>query len=263
VGLGFAAIRPAGGDTAQPLNLRKRLQFLASHGVSPGRLVLDGGCGRGEYVVALRDSGVCAFGAEYLSDKVRHHAPGVPTGTILQADLEHLPYRSAAFDVVFLNEVLEHVPDEAAALREVRRVLQPGGLLIILSPNRLYPFETHGVHLRRSGRLVPPYVPLVPYVPLIVGRKVFRYWARNYWPRELARLVRSSGFEPRWTGFLWQTFENISGQQPYPLTVLRPLLRRLSETCERLPVIRRFGVSQALVAERGVGNRQSFDAADG
>ena len=120
---------------------------------------LDGGCGGGEYVVALRAAGVLAFGAEFLAEKVREQPAGVPTGTILRADLEHLPYGPSSFDVVFLNEVLEHVPDERRALREVWRVLRPGGTVIILSPNRLFPFETHGVHLRRSGRRVPPYVP--------------------------------------------------------------------------------------------------------
>lgn len=258
---GFPLIRPAGGDTGQPRNLSKRLRFLAAHGVVPGRRVLDGGCGRGEYVVALRAAGVLAFGVEFLAEKVGEPPPGVPTGTILRADLEQLPYGPSSFDVVFLNEVLEHVPDERRALREVWRVLRPGGTVIILSPNRLFPFETHGVHLRRSGRRVPPYVPFVPYVPLPLGRKLFRYWARNYWAGELARLVRSIGFETRPTGFLWQTFENISGQQPYALTVLRPVLRLVAETCERLPLVRRFGVSQAVVAEKVVPQGQTFDAA--
>jgi SAM-dependent methyltransferase len=258
---GFPLIRPAGGDTAQPRNLSKRLRFLAAHGVVPGRRVLDGGCGGGEYVVALRAAGVLAFGVEFLAEKVREQPAGVPTGTILRADLEHLPYGPSSFDVVFLNEVLEHVPDERRALREVWRVLRPAGTVIILSPNRLFPFETHGVHLRRSGRRVPPYVPFVPYVPLPLGRKLFRYWARNYWAGELARLVRSIGYETRSTGFLWQTFENISGQQPYALTLLRPVLRMVAEICERLPLVRRFGVSQAVVAEKVVPHGQTFDAA--
>jgi SAM-dependent methyltransferase len=260
---GFPLIRPAGGDTAQPLNLSKRLRFLASQGVERGHCVLDGGCGRGEYVVALRAAGVRAFGVEFLAEKVRAQPAGLPAGTILRADLEHLPYGPSSFDTVLLNEVLEHVPDEQRALREVWRVLRPGGTVIVLSPNRLYPFETHGVHLRRSGRLVPPYVPFVPYVPVALGRKLFRYWARNYWAGELARLVRSAGFEPRPTGFLWQTFENISGQQPYALTVLRPLLRIVAETCERLPLVRRFGVSQAVVAEKVIPQGRTSDAAVG
>jgi SAM-dependent methyltransferase len=161
-----------------------------------------------------------------------------------------LPYASHSFDAAFLNEVLEHVPDERRALGEVWRVLRPGGALIVLSPNRLYPFETHGVQLRRSGRSLPPSTPFVPYVPLLLGRKLFDYWARNYWPGELADLVRSAGFELRTTGYLWQTFENISGRQPGPIAATRPLWRALATLGERLPVIRRLGVTQAVVAAK-------------
>jgi SAM-dependent methyltransferase len=246
----MSAVIPAGGDTATPVNLAKRLRFLARHGVSPGRRVLDAGCGRGEYVLALRQRGVEAFGLEYLADKVAAHVRGVPPGCILRADLDNLPYADGAFDTVFLNEVLEHVPHERRALREVRRVLRPGGTLIVLSPNRLYPFESHGVHLARSGRLVPPFVPFIPYLPMAIGQKVFRYWARNYWPSELAGLIRSAGFRVVRTDFIWQTFENISGHQPYAISLLRPFLRSMASVGERLPIIRRLGVSQAIVAAR-------------
>ena len=249
---GFPEVHPAGGDTATPLNLRKRLRFLTNCGVRPGRRVLDGGCGRGEYVAALRRAGIEAFGVEFLADKVKAQVGGVPAGTIVRADLQHLPYADGAFDVVFLNEVMEHVPDERLALAEAFRVLQPGGALIVLSPNRLFPFETHGVSLRRSGRQVPPSVPFVPYIPLGLGRKIFSYWARNYWPSELAELIASARFRIVSRGFLWQTFENISGRQPRLITISRPVLQLLAGLCERLPLIRRLGVSQAIVAERPV-----------
>ena len=109
---GFPTIQPGGGDTAQPRNLRKRLRLLASQGVTSGRCVLDGGCGRGGLRSRAAGLGVHAFGAEFLADKVRSQPPGIPGGAILRADLEHLPYGPSSFDVVFLNEVLEHVPDE-------------------------------------------------------------------------------------------------------------------------------------------------------
>lgn len=248
---GFPEIVPAGGDTATPLNLRKRLRFLMRHGAVAGTRLLDCGCGAGEYVVALRRAGLKSFGVEFQADKVaRARASGIPGDWILRGDLERLPYADHSFNAAFLNEVLEHVPDERRALAEVWRVLRPGGALIVLSPNRLFPFETHGVSLRRSGRALPPYTPLVPYIPLALGRKLFHYWARNYWPGELADLVRSAGFDLATTGFLWQTFENISGRQPRLIAATLPFWRAVAAACERVPVVRRLGPSQAVVASK-------------
>jgi ubiquinone/menaquinone biosynthesis C-methylase UbiE len=247
----FPEIVPAGGDTATPLNLRKRLSFIMRHGAPAGSRLLDCGCGAGEYVVALRRRGLEAFGLEFQQEKVaRARTLGIAPTWILQGDLERLPYADRSFDSALLNEVLEHVPDERTALGEVWRVLRPGGTLIVLSPNRLFPFETHGVSLRRSGRALPPSTPLIPYIPLPLGRKLFHYWARNYWPRELANLVISAGFRIVHRDFLWQTFENISGQQPGLIAAARPLWRALASAGERLPMVRRLGVSQALVAAK-------------
>jgi SAM-dependent methyltransferase len=50
------------------------------------------------------------------------------------ADVQALPFRDEAFDAVKVTEVLEHVPETAAALRECRRVLRPGGHLVATAP---------------------------------------------------------------------------------------------------------------------------------
>jgi SAM-dependent methyltransferase len=244
-------ILPAGGDTATPLNLRKRLGLIQSLADSlAGKRVIDCGCGGGDYVRAMRDAGAIAFGIEYQLGKVGRleaHRPLGPVGVSI-ADIERMPFTDAMFDLALVNEVLEHVPDDLWSLREIRRILKPNGMLVVFSPNRIHPFETHGVYLRRSDRRVPHYTPLLPYVPLRLGRLVFRYWARNYWPWELRALIDRAGFDVVTAFFVWQTFENISGHQPALVRKLRPALRRLSTVLERTPLLRSFGVSQAIFA---------------
>src|SRR5918997_2700061 len=232
----------AGGDTAEPRNLHKRLKVILDHLPENTHKILDGGCGRGSYVVALRESGgFAAYGVEHQAEKLVDQHLDAAEGAVLRGDLEELGIRAGQFDAVVLNEVLEHVPSDRRALEEVHRVLRPGGTLVVMSPNRLYPFESHGVHLRRGGRAVAVSVPFIPYIPLSVGRRIFRYWARNYWPIELRRLITQTGFRIVHTGFIWQTFEGISGHQPLAVRSALPLLRYLGGVLERTPFVRRFG----------------------
>jgi hypothetical protein len=63
-------------------------------------------------------------------------------------------------------------------------------------------------------------------------------------------LVREGGFSIERWGYVWQTFENISGHQPRLIAVLRPLLRAIARTLEATPGLRAFGVSQLIVARK-------------
>jgi ubiquinone/menaquinone biosynthesis C-methylase UbiE len=245
----YRHIAPAGGDTATPLNLAKRLGVIQRYADVRGRRVLDCGCGAGDYVLALRALGADAWGIEYARHKLVK-APAPVAGRLSVGDLHDIAMRDQSVDVALLNEVLEHVPDERRALREVHRVLKPGGVLLIFSPNRRFPFETHGAYFKGSRRRLPCYVPLVPYVPLPLARMVVDFWARNYWPGELRRLVREATFEITHTDYVWQTFEGISSPQPAFIARTKGLLRTLSRTCERIPLLRTLGVSQVIVGRK-------------
>jgi ubiquinone/menaquinone biosynthesis C-methylase UbiE len=250
----YTSIQPAGGDTATPLNLRKRLSLILGFGRLSGLRVIDCGCGAGDYVVALRQLGADAWGVEYDAEKVRqfkvqHRA----SGRLCAGDVSELGFRDGSFDVALLNEVLEHVPDDERALSEVCRVLKDGGRLFVFSPNRRYPFETHGVTLIRTEKRLPHYLPFVPYLPLRIGQRIFSYWARNYWPAELRDLVTRAGLTIEATDYVWQTFEGISCDQPPLIASLSVALRKASNLLERTPVIRSLGVSQVIVARKQAG----------
>jgi SAM-dependent methyltransferase len=243
-------IQVAGGDTATPLNLQKRLDWIrAVAGPLQGKSAIDCGCGAGEYVRALAALGVDAWGIEYNAEKIgeAQRLGELPEGRVAVGDIEAIEFADERFDIALVNEVLEHVPRDDRGIREVHRILKPGGVALIFSPNRLYPFETHGVSLR-SGAKVPHYTPFVPYVPARLG--LFQYWARNYWPWELRALVRAGGFSIERCAYVWQTFENISGRQPRWIAALRPLLRAIARALEATPVLRAFGVSQLIVARK-------------
>jgi glycosyltransferase involved in cell wall biosynthesis/SAM-dependent methyltransferase len=249
----YTQIRPAGGDTGTPLNLQKRLALIEKRlGKLAGKRILDCGCGAGEYVSALNRLGADAWGIEFDEKKVlkfksRNHrlADRVSVG-----DIQNINFDENSFDVALVNEALEHVPDDERALREVHRILKPGGALVLFSPNRLYPFETHGVFLRRSKKKIPHYLPFIPYLPLRFGKTLFDYWARNYWPGELRRMVIQRGFILAHRDYVWQTFENISGHQPFFIKAFRPLLRKICAAFENVPLLRVFGVSQVIIARK-------------
>lgn len=247
----YASIDIGGGDTAKPINLMKRLAFIAAHVSGSHVKLLDCGCGGGEYVRRLRkDYAIDAHGVEYSEEKVAQ-AKAIPelAPHVARGNIEQLDFSDSSFDVVLLNEVLEHVPNDVRALREVHRVLVNEGSVIVFSPNRWYPFETHGVYTK-SNRKLPPYVPGIPYIPVRIGNMYFSYWARNYWQSELRRMIRNCGFDIRCTEFFWQTFEGISGQQLKFVHKMRRPLRWVANLAEKTPLVKRFGVSQVIVADK-------------
>src|SRR5262245_46330335 len=126
----YQNIQVAGGDTSAPLNLQKRVSILLKRCDTKNPRFLDCGCGAGEYVTELAKHGWDSQGLEYLPEKVALARQRMPEPWRVQkGDLQKLPFENDSFDAALLNEVLEHVPNDALALREVARVLRPNGEL--------------------------------------------------------------------------------------------------------------------------------------
>jgi SAM-dependent methyltransferase len=95
----------------------------------PGDRMLDVGCGRGTMVRLARASGVEAYGIE-------RPAPGeTPRPWVFYKDLAECAFPDGQFQLVILWHVLEHLQDPRQTLREVHRILKPGGWLSLAVPN--------------------------------------------------------------------------------------------------------------------------------
>ncbi len=155
---------------------------------------------------------------------------------------EYIPFANETFDVVLLHEVIEHVTDDLATLREVRRVLRPDGRAVIFCPNRLYPFETHGVFLGR--RYVFGNVPLVNWLPDAVRNKLVPH-ARAYTHADLQRTYRRAGLRERLHDYVFPGFDQVAARRQLMGKALRVALYPL----ERTP-LRIFGLSHFVVLEK-------------
>jgi SAM-dependent methyltransferase len=123
---------------------KKRVQTIFEW-VDPtdDKLILDMPCGRGFYLNMFRYVSNCTIiGAELEWDVIKKAQANVGHLDIPlhNANLYQLPYASNTFDAVILSEILEHIDDDVAGLKEAYRVLKPGGVVAITVPNANYPF---------------------------------------------------------------------------------------------------------------------------
>lgn len=174
----------AGNGASMQRSLRHRLPVFA-RGIGiinelrkPGK-VLDVGCGNGDFVELAREAGWDASGldlSEQATSFARNKGLDVVRGT-----LQTSGFPSESFDVVTLWDVLEHLPDPAGELECVRRVLKPGGFLVVRVPNI-------GFQLLRV---------LVQEVVFHSGRATLQadLHLNHFSPTTLRRLLRRRGFE--------------------------------------------------------------------
>ena len=106
----------------------KRIIEIAN--LKPGRKLLDLGCGPGHLCNEAFEKGAEVIGADLSNNMIEIAKKNYPNISFQSQDAECLSFGDETFDVVTLNYLLLHVPDQKKVLLEVRRVLKKGGLLI-------------------------------------------------------------------------------------------------------------------------------------
>lgn len=117
-----------------------RRHEVAYHVLAPyctDALVLEAGCGEGYGAALLADRAAHVVAFDYDEAATRHVAREYPQTTAVRGNLASLPLADASVDVVANLQVLEHLWDQYGFLAECRRVLRPGGRLLVTTPNRL------------------------------------------------------------------------------------------------------------------------------
>jgi len=210
--------------------------------------ILENGCGVGMYVERLSLFGGTVIGLEYDPERAAEARTNSPH--ILNAAGEFLPLPSGTFDLILSHEVIEHVQDDRAAIREMIRVLRspdpasrkPGGRILIFCPNRGYPFETHGIYWR--GKYHFGNKLFVNYLPRVLRNKLAPH-VRVYSKHNLQKL-----FEDLPVKFIEQTvifgaYDNIIAR----FGAFGKRLRSILQFLEKTP-LKAFGLSHFWVVEK-------------
>ncbi len=192
---------------------------LLRQALRPGAIALDAGCGRTTRLRDHRDRIVRLVGVDMDEDAGRTN-PFLDE--FVHADLDDtLPFADDSFDLVYANFVVEHLAHPGRAFTEWRRVLRPGGALVLLTSNRANPLLAVATWLPQRARLT-----LKRRGAGAEERDVYptRYEANT--PEKLARAVTDAGFVAESVEYVG-TLHRYGTRIPGASVVLRALERAL------------------------------------
>ena len=205
-------------------------------------VVLDNGCGLGAY---LEQFGRTHPTGTHIGSEIEHEraaqALSRSDGVVVSPG-EFLAFSADSFDTIFSNEVIEHVQDDRAAIREMVRVTKPGGRIFIFCPNRWYPVEQHGIFWR--GRYKFGNIPLVNYLPDPLRNRLAPH-VKAYTKRGLLGLFDGLPVRVVHHTRIYGGYDNIERRLPVIGRLIKQTLYRFEGT-----PLDAFGLSHMLVVEK-------------
>jgi SAM-dependent methyltransferase len=166
-----------------------RLTSAVAYHVPTGGNVLDLGCGTGQIASAIAATGIRTTGCDISPEMLHRAVAADPSGTVdwvqLDPGWQVLPFAPETFNAVVASSVLEYVDDPVAVLRECRRVLRPGGVVLCTVPDPRHPLRQLewllGVAarvraVRLAGRRWPRLDSYLTYLRISRQRHPARWW---------------------------------------------------------------------------------------
>jgi len=229
------------GPTSNAFSL-KRIELIEKHLSPENKRILDIGCGVGDYSYYFQSHGGEAIGLDLRPIHIaKGHSKNKNVNYII-GDAQNISIRSSTIDLVFINEVLEHVPDDEKVILESNHVLKNDGYISIFAPNKFYPFEGHW-NIGGFGVF-----PFLSWAPTIIRKWVFKLFKRNYIPiytRSILKKMVSPLFN------IIDIHEILPGFKRYRKRVQFKKIIRIIESLEKTP-LKRLGVSIFIFAKKKV-----------
>ena len=225
--------------SAQHLVSRQRFALqMVEAAIPPSAKILDAGCGSGVTAARLMERGYAVWGIDLAEPMIRQARELCGSDQFGVGDIEHIPFADNTFDVVVSLGVIEYLESDEQALREILRVLRPGGRAVVAIPSGSSPLRRlDGVVLnvvtvlRSAYQLVKHRFRGTPASSPETRAGVLR---RRFYRGRWLRLLRGLSFEPEeWICHGWGWFRS-------PLGLLVQLLSK-GQTVWRRSTERLFG----------------------
>lgn len=215
------------GSPSGQVRARRRAEYIIRYGgIGKGKSVLDVGCGTGIFSRYFAETGATVTSMDISPDLIEQakKETTLPV-TYMIGDAEWLPFPDGSFDVVAGSSIIHHL-DPVVALREVYRVLRPGGRCAFAEPNMMNP----QIAIQKN----------IPFIKEMLGdspdERAFFRW-------QIARILRELGF----TNTTVFPYDFLHPMVPKSLI---PLVSGIGLMLEKIPVVKEIAGSLIIAAEK-------------